>query len=81
MSKLQDDIQEIIADLDPDGDGFLLSEAVDLLIHRYVTAGLCLPDGTPKPEVRQLMLGGTTTVERIIVAMMKENIAKGKASW
>lgn len=55
MSKLSDDVREIVNELDIDGNGYQTSEAASLLIHRYVLAGICNADGDPKAHVRSLM--------------------------
>lgn len=60
MSKITDDVREIINELDADGGGFQTSEAANMLVHRYVVDGICQPDGTPKPKVQSLMRMGAS---------------------
>jgi len=52
---IKDDVRSIVYELDVDGGGYQTAEAANLLVHRYVLAGVCLGDGQPKPEVRALM--------------------------
>jgi hypothetical protein len=49
-SGISDDVREIADELDADGGGFRTSEASALLVTRYITAGICAPDGEPKPS-------------------------------
>lgn len=55
MSRLSDDVRDIVQELDSDGGGYQTREAANLLIHRYVVEGVCNADGEPKPKVRTLM--------------------------
>jgi hypothetical protein len=52
---LSHDVREIVQELDADGSGYQTNEAANLLVHRYVSAGICDGDGEPKPKVRTLM--------------------------
>lgn len=55
MSRLSDDVRDIVNELDADGSGYQTSEAASLLVHRYVVEGICDADGDPKAHVRSLM--------------------------
>jgi hypothetical protein len=55
VTKLSDDVREIVSELDADGGGYQTSEAASLLIRRYVIEGICTADGDPKVHVRSLM--------------------------
>jgi len=60
MSGISADVRDIVQELDADGGGYQTKEAADLLIHRYVEAGICDDLGDPKPKVRTLMRMGAS---------------------
>ncbi len=58
MSGINADVRDIVHELDADGGGYQTKEAADLLVYRYVDAGICDDFGEPKPKVRKLMRMG-----------------------
>jgi hypothetical protein len=60
MSGINGDVHDIVQELDADGGGFQTREAANLLVHRYVEAGICDDLGDPRPKVRTLMRMGAS---------------------
>ena len=60
MSGINADVRDIVQELDADGGGYQTKEAANLLVHRYVEAGICDDMGDPKPKVRGLMRMGAS---------------------
>ena len=60
MSGINADVRDIVQELDADGGGYQTKEAANLLVHRYVEAGICDDLGDPKPKVRTLMRMGAS---------------------
>jgi hypothetical protein len=92
VSKLKDDVRDIVNELDPDGGGYQTAEAASLLVHRYVAAGVCecrcrcpacQEAGQPKPHVRSLMRVGAGTTFKNYKSDTTEDDQKRKraAAW
>ncbi|HTI79470.1 MAG TPA: hypothetical protein VL614_03370 [Acetobacteraceae bacterium] len=60
MSGINGDVRDIVNELDADGSGYQTREAANLLVSRYVDAGICDDWGDPKPKVRTLMRMGAS---------------------
>lgn len=77
---LNADVREIIEELDADGSGFQTSEAANLLVQRYVVAGICDDLGEPKPKVRQLMRLGAGSAVKNYRPAQRENSKRREAA-
>lgn len=75
MSGINADVRDIVQELDADGGGYQTKEAANLLVHRYVEAGICDDMGDPKPKVRTLMRMGASVAFKGYKSDTKENRA------
>jgi hypothetical protein len=76
MSGINADVRNIVQELDADGGGYQTKEAANLLVHRYVEAGICDDLGDPKPKVRTLMRMGAS----VAFKNYKSDTAEDKAN-
>src|SRR5580765_8785340 len=81
MSGIGADVRDIVRELDPDGGGYQTSEAASLLIHRYITAGICNADGDPKPKVKALMRLGAGVAFKNYKADSHEHAKKTEKAY